>query len=61
MLKSLQRMQVSHGINIKLLNASTLRPFNEDIIEEIAQYKKVFVVEEHSMIGGLNSIISEKI
>ena len=40
-LKACKRMQVSHGINIKLLNASTLRPFNEDIIEEIAQYKSL--------------------
>ena len=47
------------NISIGLINCHSIKPFNENIINEINNYKYLVVLEEHSIIGGLNSIISE--
>ncbi|NLO84707.1 MAG: transketolase family protein [Clostridiales bacterium] len=42
------------GVNVTIVNAHTLKPFdNEGVQAFAAKYKKVFTVEEHSVIGGL--------
>ena len=46
------------NLNVSLINCHTIKPFNEKIIETIKNYKSIFVLEEHSIIGGLNTIIS---
>jgi len=52
--KSLSR----EGIEIEVINARFVKPLDESlIIEAIARNKKVLVVEEHSLIGGLGSAI----
>ena len=48
-----------YNINVGLINCHSIKPFDENIIKEIKDYKYLVVVEEHSIIGGLNSIISE--
>jgi transketolase len=52
-----------HGISITHYHISTLKPFNpEPIIEDIRRAKYgVITIENHSVIGGLGSIISESI
>ena len=47
--------------SIKLLNIHSLRPINSKLLNEIKKFKKIIVVEEHSIIGGLYSIVSETI
>lgn len=47
------------NIGVGLINCPTIKPFNENIIKEINNYEYLVIVEEHSIIGGLNSIISE--
>lgn len=49
------------GINAEIINAHTIKPFDEKIFEKLKEFKNIFTVEEHSIIGGLYSIISEKI
>ncbi len=45
-----------------LLNFHTLKPINEDyFLDIIKNYKLIFTVEEHSIIGGLFSTITETI
>ncbi len=48
------------GINVTLVNVHTLKPINEDNIKKYLRKNKLVVtVEEHSIIGGLASAISE--
>jgi transketolase len=48
-------------INAKVMNIHTLKPLLNSITSELKKFKKIITVEEHSEIGGLGSIISEKI
>lgn len=42
------------GINVAVVNAHTIKPFDNEGVCKLAQkYKKVFTVEEHNVIGGL--------
>jgi transketolase len=52
----------SKGVSIKHMHISTLKPFNDDsVIEAIANSKYgVITMENHSVIGGLGTIIAEK-
>ena len=49
------------GINPSLYNVHTLKNKCEYILNLIKQYKFIITIEEHSIIGGLASIISEAI
>ena len=50
-----------NNISAELMNIHTLKPFDKKIIEKLGHFNKVVTVEEHSIVGGLASIISEKI
>jgi transketolase len=48
------------GIKAEVINISTIKPLDENtIIESASKTGKVVVAEEHSIIGGLGSAISE--
>ncbi len=48
------------AINAEVINVSSIRPIDKKgIIESIQKTKKVITVEEHSLHGGLGSLISE--
>jgi transketolase len=47
------------NITIKILNVHTLKPIDKTIINTINKFKKIVTVEEHTIIGGLGSTISE--
>ncbi len=48
------------SINAEVINVSSIRPMDKKgIIESIQKTKKVITVEEHSLHGGLGSLISE--
>jgi transketolase len=48
------------GINITLVNISTLKPIDRDIIIEMASsHKAVITAEDHNYIGGLGDAVSE--
>ena len=47
------------GINAALVSFHTLKPFDDQLaIEYAAKCKKVFTVEEHSIIGGLGDTVA---
>lgn len=48
------------GINARVINISTIKPIDTDIILKAAkECKHIVTVEEHSIIGGLGSAVSE--
>lgn len=47
------------NVNCSLININTLNPLDQSIFKKIDSHKYVIVIEEHSSIGGLYTIISE--
>lgn len=53
-------MLIEDGIDIKVINVATIKPFNTaSVIEDAGSKKMIFTVEEHNIYGGLGSIIAE--
>ena len=48
-------------ISAELVNIVSLKPIDESIIKLLTKYKKIITFEEHTSVGGLGSIIAEKI
>lgn len=47
-------LMAAQGKNVTVVNCHTLKPFDEETACALAaKYKKVYTVEEHSVIGGL--------
>ena len=50
------------GISLRVVNVSTLKPVkNEEILAYTKNMKAVLTFEEHSIVGGLNSIVCQAI
>ena len=48
------------GIDARVINIHTIKPIDEDILVKAAkETKKIFTVEEHSIIGGLGSAVCD--
>ncbi|MCK9329268.1 MAG: transketolase C-terminal domain-containing protein [Candidatus Cloacimonetes bacterium] len=57
-LKSAQKLK-QFGINVSAINCSSIKPFDNAELLNIAKTNKpIFIVEEHLQAGGLGSIIS---
>lgn len=57
---SAAKLLENQGVNAGVINVSTIKPLNSKSILEIAtDFKRVIVVEEHSIYGGLGSSICE--
>lgn len=53
-------MLAKDGIDARVINIHTIKPIDEDIIVKAAkETKKLFTVEEHSIIGGLGSAVCD--
>lgn len=61
-MRAVQVLQ-KHGVSIRHMHVSTLKPFDDPaVLNAIAQSKYgVVTMENHSVIGGLGTIIAEKI
>lgn len=60
--KALEAAEVllSEVISAKVINVSTMKPLDEKlIIEAVSGYKGVVTAEEHSVIGGLGSLVTD--
>ena len=54
------RTLLEEGIDVQVLNIHTIKPIDEELIAKCAMKTgKVLTVEEHSIIGGLGSAVSE--
>jgi len=49
------------NINAKVVNMHTIKPIDEDAIKEALSSKLIVSIEEHNIIGGLGSAISESL
>lgn len=48
------------GINIRVIDVHTIKPIDEEMIIKCAkETKRLISIEDHSIIGGLGSAISE--
>lgn len=48
------------GVSVKVVNVSTIKPLNAQLVEELAaDCRGVVTAEEHSVIGGLGGAIAE--
>jgi transketolase len=47
------------GVSARVVNVSTLKPFDEESIRNLSKYVKgIVTIEEHSVIGGLASAVT---
>jgi len=49
------------NINAELVNIVSLKPIDDGVIKVLKKYKKIITIEEHTSVGGLGSIMAEKI
>ena len=50
----------AEGINVRVINMSTIKPIDKEIIIKAAKETKgIVTAEEHSIIGGLGAIVSQ--
>ena len=53
-------MLETNGINVRVIDVHTIKPIDEDMIIKCAkETKRLISIEDHSVIGGLGSAISE--
>ena len=58
-LASCQKL-AEHKISAQVVNASTIKPLDEEMLLELAgKFKTLFVVEEHQKAGGLGGAVCE--
>ncbi len=54
------KMLEADGIDARVINIHTIKPLDEEIIVKATkETKKIFTVEEHSIIGGLGSAVCD--
>ncbi len=58
---SIRKIKIKYNLDIEVINVSTIKPIDNDLEKIIKNYKKILVIEEHTAIGGLGSIVSELI
>lgn len=57
-----KEMLLKDNINVKIINVPTIKPLPEiNILDECKKQKNIISVEEHNIIGGLGSSISDVI
>jgi transketolase len=57
-LKAAEQLE-AEGISLRIVNVSTLKPINEELVKKLAEgVKGIVTAEEHSIIGGLASAIT---
>ncbi|MDR1027811.1 MAG: hypothetical protein LBL63_00140, partial [Clostridiales Family XIII bacterium] len=58
-LKAAEILEKDHGVSATVIDMSTLKPIDEDMMREIGGVGLIATVEEHNIIGGLGSAVSE--
>ena len=60
-LNAAKELEEINSIDSCVVNLHTLRPIDPDLVNLLKKFNQIFVIEEHSEVGGLNSIISSLI
>lgn len=59
-LKAAENLKERYKIDVEIINCHTVKPLDKETIHDSAlKTRKVLVVEEHQVIGGLGSAVSE--
>ena len=58
-LQAVKQLKDKYNIKASLFNVHTLHPLDILITDVLSNFKHVFTIEEHSIVGGLGTIISE--
>ncbi|WP_440938042.1 transketolase family protein [Candidatus Pelagibacter sp.] len=53
------KILLKNKIGCRLINLNTLKPIDKNITKIIKSYRHIITIEEHSIIGGLSSIVSD--
>lgn len=53
------KLLAEKGIECKIINMHTIKPFDAEALDAIANYKLVVAIQETNVIGGLGSAIAE--
>lgn len=53
------KLLAAEGIEADVVDMPTIKPLDQDVLELLADRKLIFVIEEHSCIGGLGSAVAE--
>jgi transketolase len=57
---SAAKMLGEQGINVAVYNMHTIKPIDKEGLDKIFQnYKTIFTVEEHNVLGGMGSAVAE--
>jgi len=52
----------TNGVQAGIINFHTLKPFDNEVMQQLARkYKKIVCIEEHSIYGGLGSAVAESL
>lgn len=57
-MKAFKELQ-KQGIYVKVVNIHTIKPIDKELIIENKNYKLILTMEEHSVTGGLGSVVAE--
>ena len=59
-LKAANNLKAKNKINVEVINVPTIKPLDEDtILKSVEKTQRAVTVEEHQIIGGLGSAVSE--
>ena len=58
-LRAVKKIEEEKSYSFHVENVHTLNPIDEKVINLIKNFSTIITIEEHSLIGGLSSIISE--
>ena len=57
---SAAKMLNEQGVNVAVYNMHTIKPIDKEGLDKIFQnYKTIFTVEEHNVLGGMGSAVAE--
>jgi transketolase len=57
---SAAKMLSEQGVNVAVYNMHTIKPIDKEGLDKIFQnYKTIFTVEEHNVLGGMGSAVAE--
>lgn len=58
--KQISEILQSQGLDPTLISMHTIKPLDENLVKECARdYRFIFTIEEHNIIGGLGSAVAE--
>ena len=58
-MKAAELLAEKYGINVKVVDVHTLKPFDTETVDKSKDCRLFVSVEEHSVIGGLGSALSD--